>query len=303
MNQEELLKKWLSNDLTDAELKEFEQLEDYVLHTEIVEGAQQFKASNFSKPRSYDEFKTIRDGQKKSKVVRLNTRKIIMRVAAILIISLGIFFTFFSDRSTTIKTLASQKQTFELPDASTVILNNLSTISYNKKSWDEKRELRLKGEAFFKVAKGSKFDVITSAGVVSVHGTQFTVNQRDGFFEVKCFEGVVQVESDAFNQVLTIGKSLRIRNGELSLDEVSQSEPSWITNKSTFKSIPLIEVLNELERQFAVKITVKNIDTDQLFTGGFTHLNLEQALQSVTSSFNLKYMKEGPTKILLYTSE
>ena len=303
MNQEELLKKWLSNDLTDAELKEFEQLEDYVLHTEIVEGAQQFKASNFSKPRSYDEFKTIRNGQKKSKVVRLNTRKILWRVAAILIISLGIFFTFFSDRSTTIKTLASQKQTFELPDASTVILNNLSTISYNKKSWDEKRELRLKGEAFFKVAKGSKFDVITSAGVVSVHGTQFTVNQRDGFFEVKCFEGVVQVESDAFNQVLTIGKSLRIRNGELSLDEVSQSEPSWITNKSTFKSIPLIEVLNELERQFAVKITVKNIDTDQLFTGGFTHLNLEQALQSVTSSFNLKYTKEGPTKILLYTSE
>ncbi|MBJ2174175.1 FecR family protein [Aureibaculum sp. A20] len=303
MNQEELLKKWLSNDLTDAELKEFERSEDYVLHTEIIEGAQQFKASNFTKTRSFNEFKAIRDGQKKSKVVRLSTRKILMRVAAILIISLGLFFAFFNNKSTTIKTLASQKQTFELPDASTVILNNLSTISYNKKSWNEKRELRLKGEAFFKVAKGSKFDVITSAGVVSVHGTQFTVNQRDGFFEVQCFEGVVQVESDAFNQVLTIGKSLRIRNGELSLDEVSQSEPSWITNKSTFKSIPLIEVLNELERQFAVKITVKNIDTDQLFTGGFTHLNLEQALQSVTSSFNLKYTKEGPAKILLYKSE
>ncbi len=303
MNQEELIKKWLTNELTDAELKAFEGDKDFELHSNILDGAKAFKASNFTEPRSYDEFKTILDGHKESKVVRLIPTKTLLKIAAILIISLGLFFAFFNDRSTTIKTLASQKSTFELPDASTVILNNLSTISYNKKSWKAKRELSLEGEAFFKVAKGSNFDVKTSAGIVSVHGTQFTVNQREDFFEVKCFEGVVEVHSDDINQLLTNGKSLRIRNGKIILDEISQSEPAWITDKSTFKSIALIEVLNEIERQFAVEITVKDIDTEQLFTGGFTHLSLEQALQSITSSFNLQYKKEGPTKILLYSSD
>ncbi|MDY7394716.1 FecR family protein [Aureibaculum sp. 2210JD6-5] len=303
MNQDEILKKWLTNDLNTEELKAFEEDVDFELNSKIIEGAEAFKASNFSETRSYEQFKTIRDGKTEPKVVRFSPNKVLLRVAAIIVISLGLFFTFFNNRTTTIKTLASQKQTFDLPDASTVILNNLSTVSFNKKTWEEKRELTLKGEAFFKVAKGSKFDVNTSAGVVSVRGTQFTVNQRDSFFEVKCFEGVVHVESGDVNQILTIGKSLSIRNGKLKLDEIKQTEPTWITDRSTFKSIPLIEVLNEVERQFAVEITVKDIDTEQLFTGGFTHLSLEQALQSITSSFNLKYKREGPTKILLYSSE
>jgi len=303
MNQDELLKKWLSNDLNAEELKAFEEDVDFDLHTKIIDGAQAFKASNFSEPRSYDAFKNKLEAEKEPKVLRLSPRKIMLRIAAVLVIGLGLFFAFFTNDTTTIHTLASQKTTLELPDASTVILNNLSTVSYRKKTWNDKRELTLAGEAYFKVAKGSTFDVHTSVGTVSVKGTQFTVNQRDAFFEVICYEGVVQVVSGNIRQELTAGKSLRIRNGELKLDEMSQTEPAWINNKSTFKSIALIEVLNEMERQFAVEITVKDIDTEQLFTGGFTHLSLEQALQSITSSFNLAYTKEGPTKILLYTSE
>ncbi len=303
MNQDEILKKWLSDNLTAEELRAFEEDVDFELHSKIIDGAKAFKASNFTEPRSYEQFKKLLASKKEPKVVRFRPNKTFLRIAAILIISLGLFFTFFTDRSTTIKTLASQKTTIALPDTSSVILNNLSTLSFNKKSWKEKRELTLKGEAFFKVAKGSKFDVKTIAGTVSVLGTQFTVNQRDDFFEVKCFEGVVQVNNGTVSEVLTKGKSLQIRKGELKLDVLTQTEPAWISNKSTFKSIALIEVLNEIERQFAVEITVKDINTEQLFTGGFTHLSLEQALQSITSSFNLKYTKEGPTKILLYSSE
>ncbi|MCK0130404.1 FecR family protein [Flavobacteriaceae bacterium F08102] len=303
MNQEEIIKKWLSNDLNAEELKAFKEDEDFELHSKIIEGAKAFKATNFSEVRSYEQFKRILEDKQKPKVVRFSPSKIFVRIAAVLIVSLGLYVAFFNQNKTTIKTMASQKTTIELPDSSEVILNNLSSLSYNKKHWKNKRELTLTGEAYFKVAKGSKFDVHTSAGIVSVKGTQFTVNQRDHFFEVKCFEGVVQVESGKINHLLTKGKSLRIRNGELKLDELSLEEPAWISDKSTFKSIALIEVLNEIERQFAVKISVKEVDTEQLFTGGFTHLSLEQALQSITSSFNLTYTKEGPTKILLYPSE
>ena len=44
--------------------------------------------------------------------------------------------------------------------------------------WKNERSVNLDGEGFFKVAKGSKFDVETSAGTVSVVGTQFNVKNR-----------------------------------------------------------------------------------------------------------------------------
>jgi Fe2+-dicitrate sensor, membrane component len=66
-----------------------------------------------------------------------------------------------------------------------VNLNSSSQLSYSKNKWDSKREVTLNGEAFFKVSKGSTFDVITLNGKVSVLGTQFNVKQRENYFEVK----------------------------------------------------------------------------------------------------------------------
>ena len=57
----------------------------------------------------------------------------------------------------------SQKQEISLPDNSQVSLNALSSVTYNESSWDENRELTLNGEAFFKVEKGSTFEVKTKS--------------------------------------------------------------------------------------------------------------------------------------------
>ena len=117
-------------------------------------------------------------------------------MAAAFIIGFTLVSVFFSKDLTTIETMASEKTTVTLPDNSTAQLNSKSEISYSEKKWDKKRTVNLKGEAYFKVAKGSKFDVKTTAGIVSVHGTQFNVKNRKNYFEVKCFEGLVGVEID-----------------------------------------------------------------------------------------------------------
>ena len=258
-----------------------------------MRGAKQFKASNFSKVRSYQEFKGLTSNEKTTKVHRLKSYKFIARIAAVFIIGFSLYFTVFNNPLTKVNSLVSQKTVFELPDASKVSLNSLSSVAYDKKKWSKNRSLKLHGEAYFEVAKGSKFDVETSEGIVSVLGTKFTVKQRKNYFEVQCFEGVVGVSAKNNNYTLTKGKTFRIINNRSTLDSMQAIQPDWTQNRSTFKSIPLHFVLDELERQYGIEIDVKNVDTDRLFTGGFDHTNVNAALESITSPFNLTYKKEG----------
>ena len=298
MDKEGLIKKWLSDELTESELKEFKELDDYDLNTEIIESARYFKASHFSKVKGFDELKP-KLTPKDTPVIKMRSYKMLFRIAALFVISLGVYFTFFFTNITTVQTLASQKTTFELPDASSVVLNANSTAKYNKKKWADKREIVLEGEAFFKVAKGAKFDVITSGGTVSVLGTQFNVKNRKNYFEVTCFEGIVSVQSQGKTQRLTKGNSFRVYNHKITVDTADTSHPEWIDNISSFKSVPLSEVLDELERQYNITVTTQNIDTSLLFTGGFVHTNIDEALTAITVPLNLTYEKQEAHKILI----
>jgi len=302
MDKEKLLEKWLVGELTEAELNEFKKLDDFSLNTDIIEGAKYFKASKFTTVKSFDDLKKNLP-KKETPIFKLNKYKVLLRVAAMLVISLSIYFSLFSNNLTTVETVASEKTNFELPDASSVTLNVDSKIVYNKKKWANKRELNLEGEAFFKVAKGSKFDVKTSDGIVSVLGTQFTVKQRDAYFEVICFEGKVSINSKGKSHKLTKGNTYRILDNTVTVDITKDNKPQWLDNISTFKSIPLYVVLEEFERQYNVSISTQGIDTKRLFTGGFVHTNIEQALASITIPFNLTYKKDNSNNIQLYSSE
>lgn len=304
MKKDKFIEKWLSGKLTDAELKEFKKMDDYQLNNRILEEAKHFKASHFSTVDSYEDFKAKTNlKEKKTPVIQLKSFKMLYRIAALFIVSLSVYALFFMNNLTTVKTLASNKTTFELPDASTVTLNAESKASYSKEKWKNKREIKLDGEAFFKVAKGSKFDVITESGTISVLGTQFNVKKRDHFFEVKCFEGIVSVQSNNKSQRLTKGNTFRIVNGIITVDTTSLEQPEWINNKSSFESVPLYEVLQELERQYDISIKTEKIETDRLFTGGFIHNDLEQALQSITVPLDLSYKKDQQNKIILLKME
>ena len=302
MEEEYLIKKWLADELSDAEREEFKKLDDYDLNLEILENAKYFKASHFSSVKSYNNYKKdLKD--KKIPVIKLSNYKVLFRIAALFVISLSIYFAFFFNNLTTVQTLANNNTTFELPDASTVVLNSESNAHYSINKWSQKREVSLDGEAFFKVAKGSKFDVVTSGGIVSVVGTQFNVKNRENYFEVKCYEGIVSVNSNGRSQRLTKGNTYRILNNIISVDSTNTNQPKWIDNISSFKSVPLYEVLNELERQYDIIIVTEKIDTQRLFTGGFVHNNIEQALTSITVPFDLDYKQDQSNKIILFTSD
>lgn len=302
MNEKSLIEKWLSDDLTEEERIAFEALEDTPFHKDIVANASKFKASGFSEMPNFESFKK-RIEAPEVPIKKLQWLNPMLKIASVLMLGLGVYYFLFMNVMTEVHTMVAEKTTIELPDSSRVLLNALSEVSYNEKNWEEKREIKLQGEAFFDVAKGAKFDVVTSKGTVTVMGTEFNVKQRGDFFEVSCFEGTVRVVTDNKTEILKVGDNLKWYKGVLVTGQHTQKAPQWTKNSSAFQRIPVSEVLAELERQYDIKITLEGVDVNQLFTGAFVHDNLENALMAISEPLSLEYEVIKPNTVRLSTSE
>ena len=291
MTREDLILKWLNNDLNAAEKAAFDALEDAQELQRMDAALQGFKAPDYDSQAAYENLRhTLREPQVKPLYARLMP---MMRVAAILIVALGIFY-FTYNRDVHFSTAFAEKSQIELPDNSLITLNAASELQYNKRDWQNKRQLQLNGEAFFDVETGSKFTVSTPYGTVSVLGTEFNVKQRDNLFEVKCYEGAVQVKTPTYTQVLEAGDQFLMLDGKIiAIEKETGTSPTWLNNESRFVSLPLHHVLKELEYQYGMEIEANNIDTSVLFTGSFPHNNLDVAMKSITLPLHLSYTLNG----------
>ena len=287
MEREELIRKWLDNELNPKELQLFKELDDYADLIRISESVQKFKPTSFDTDLELDKLKnTIAHKNQKR-----NWLKPLSAIAAAIVVLFGVYYSFLL-QETEVSTLASQKQEVILPDNSNVSLNSLSSLSYNEKDWDQQREVKLQGEAFFKVEKGTTFNVKTKTGLVTVIGTQFIVKDRDELFEVICYEGAVRVDHNGQSIVLKQGdRYIKMVGTIASQTKTKRQSPSWISNTSTFKSLPYSAVIAEFERQYDIKIIAKDINSKQLFTGSFIHNDIDIALKSITLPLNLEYTR------------
>ena len=295
-NEKEILK-WLNNELSSEEIEDLKQSEDLKTLEKIAHYASQLETPKVDTHAALEAFKARNHSKKKTKVRTLNF-KAFYRVAAVLVVMLTSAYFLFFNNTKSFETQIAQTKTVALPDNSEVILNSASKLSFNEKKWADKRTLTLEGEAFFKVQKGQTFSVNTTAGVVTVLGTQFNVKERKNYFEVNCYEGLVSVTYDNETIKLPPGKTFRVINGIIeNVEDFNAQNPSWIQQESSFNKIPLDQVIAELERQYDIKIKVKDVDTSKLFTGSFTHTNKEIALQAVTIPLKLSYKIQGKTII------
>lgn len=298
MNNEKYIEKWLNDSLSEEEQRVFEATDDYKSIFRLEKTLQKFKAPDFD---VQDELNKLTVRKKSAgKVVKLNWLQPMIRVAAVVAMVILGYLLYFNDSVTTVESGIAQKTELSLPDNSSVVLNASSTISYIEDKWQEQREVILKGEAYFKVAKGSRFDVETSAGVVTVLGTQFNVKVRDNYFEVVCYEGLVAVNSKNKSVELPPNHMFRIVDGKIYTDDqLKDAAPSWLVNESSFTSVPYEQVIKEFERQYNVVITTNKVDLKQLFTGRFTHDDISLALKSISLPFNLNYELEEDQHIVL----
>jgi transmembrane sensor len=289
MEENYKLAKWLDGEMTDAELKEFQADPDFPLYEKIKLYSSQLETPKFDENKILS---TVLQTKKQTpKVVTLKPNWF-MRIAAVLVIGFGLFFAYNTFTPATELAENGKQTTFLLPDNSEVVLNSGSQIDYKKWNWDSNRKLELNGEAYFKVAKGKKFEVNTNLGKVSVLGTQFNVKARKDRFDVVCFEGKVKVNFNTQEVILTPGQMVSFEGNEKIVSKtISDAKPVWLSKELSFEKEKLTAVLEEIQRQYNVTVDAKIIKSDQLFTGKIPTNNIDIALKTITSIYHLKYSK------------
>ncbi|AOW17910.1 anti-sigma factor [Polaribacter vadi] len=292
--------KWLNRETSDEELARLQESKDFKTLEKIAHYASQIETPKVNVDKALEDFKLrTQKTAKKGRVFPFNFKQI-SKYAAIIVVLLTTSYFLFFNNETSFKTQFSQTKTFNLPDNSEVILNSNSSITFNKNKWKSNRHLTLDGEAFFKVQKGKKFTVNTEIGEVTVLGTKFNVKERTNYFEVKTYEGLVSVAYKDTLVKLSKGTIFKVVNGTIdTVNTFDINENSWLQKESNFKSTALRFVLKEIENQFGYTIETKDIDLDILYSGGFTHADVDIALQSVTIPLQLSYKIEGE-KIIIF---
>ncbi len=294
MEEDVKLAKWLSGEMDGAELEEFMQRPEYATYSKIKEFSAQLTVPQADMDSLYNKIqeKKYRNSNNESRVRRLSTW--IPRVAAVLILAFGALYFLYNSQSSTHLAENGKRESFLLPDNSKVVLNSGSTAEFNEWNWSSNRRLELKGEAYFKVAKGQKFDVVTPDGTVTVVGTQFNVKARDGRLDVTCFEGKVKVVSKGQQILLTPGKSVAYSNGKkLNVANDTHQKPVWLTGSEVaFDNESLEHVAAEIGRQYNVTIKV-DAQTSRLYTGPLPTNDIETALGIIKAHWTLNAAQAG----------
>jgi ferric-dicitrate binding protein FerR (iron transport regulator) len=295
--KEDLIKKWLKDELSPEELEAFKKLDDYSSYVKLSDYSKLFKAPEFDQDQNLEGLKSkLPSSQINSRAPYL---KYIAAIAAVFLIAFTLFKTMGSSTGLeSFETLTTKTENISLPDQSLVSLNANSQMSFDSEDWSNNRELELEGEAYFKVEKGSKFSVNTTYGNVEVLGTVFNVKSREYVFEVVCYEGSVGVNLGDSTHILKPNDRLIIDDSKVLLDKVNLSIPDWKNGISIIESKPLEFVLNDLKNYYDIKFEASNIDTTKIYTGSFTHDNLEIALNSITLPLGLSYKINGETVLL-----
>ena len=296
MDEDYKLAKWLNNELTAEELAEFKQNPDFALYEKIKENSARLKTPEFDQDKMLSNVVTTK---KTTKVIKLK-QNWFARIAAVLVIGIGL--SFFIANNYKEKYYGTElTQTVNLPDNSEVIVNKNSQIEYKTFFWKNNRIIDLKGEAYFKVAKGKTFEVNTNLGKVTVLGTQFNVNSKDNTFEVTCYEGKVKVNYKNEELILTKGMLVTFENEAKIEGKTNLLKPNWTSNtiEMRFTNQMLQTIIADIEKTYNVKIKTNTIKTEQLFTGKIPSDNLEIALQIIASTYHLQIKKSSETSFEL----
>ena len=300
MDPDYKLARWLNDEMTDAELEEFAASPEFETYNKIKKYSAELVAPAADLESTYNKIAAAhKQAAAEPKVRRINW---LPQIAAVLLIALGL--TWFLTRDENISQMAANgaRTEFALPDNSVVMLNAGSEADYNAGDWNNKREVKLNGEAFFKVAKGKTFDVVTPMGTVTVVGTQFNVKARESRFEVVCYEGKVKVAYQGKIVYLLPGDGIAYQdNSPVAMPDDAKQQPGWITNQATFVNEKPESVIDELERQYNVTIETAALPEGKMFTGPLPTNDLNTALDIFGTVYHLKPTKKGD-KIIL-TSE
>ncbi len=316
MEQIILISKYLSGEATIREKQELEawrlaDVENEKLFQELSESwnLTQHQAASVM-PDKERVWQKIMAGINRVPSVKMYSRKVLYRsvsIAATIALFIGFSFQLFfspgaDGKEVCFKTPAGQKAEITLPDGTNVSLNSGSELSYNTDYSNKKRSVKLRGQAFFDVAKDSEhpFDVLAGNIKVVVHGTSFDVNAYEDTpaIMVSLLSGSVSVLSATTNHELARLKpnqKLTVPSeGKCSLSECDVAEEAiWRLGKLKINGDTFSEMVRKMERWYGVCINLKNINVSKRYWITIKTESLKETLEIVNKITPIEYSING----------
>ena len=169
-------------------------------------------------------------------------------------------------------TTKGEHRSFQLADASTVILNTDSAVAVAFRPRGERRLELIRGQAFFKVAhdKTRPFVVAVDGRTVTALGTQFEVRAEPSRVRVVLVEGRVSVtRSGGAPVVMHAGQQLVATSGGVTLSSADVSAvDDWQRGVVTFKNTTLAAAATELNRYSRSQLAVSDPRLARLTVSG-----------------------------------
>lgn len=176
----------------------------------------------------------------------------------------------------------------ELPDGTRVWLNSNSTLTAPVHFTAHKRNVTLKGEAYFEVARDESrpFRIATGNTFTKVLGTSFNIKEDtlQGNVSIIVNTGKVAFYSKNGDKsvLLIAGDRAGYDNRELVKDQNTDlNYLAWKTHILTFKDTPLDEVCRVLSDYYKLPVFTGLQNPDLVLTGTFENESIENILSTI----------------------
>ena len=188
----------------------------------------------------------------------------------------------------------------KLSDGTHVWLNSESELIYPTNFTGNTREVILRGEAFFDVAKDARSPFIVKAGDIQIRalGTSFNVHAYPDDENITTYlaEGSVIISSSTQSLNLSPGEvavySLK-KNRMIKKKEDDRLFIAWMNNEMVFNDEPILNIIKLLERNYNVKFGIKSDRLNCItFTGTLKNASLQSTLYALQFTSSISYKKK-----------
>ena len=204
----------------------------------------------------------------------------------------------------------SGKQLVRLPDGSTVILNDNSSLKYNQNSFNNKtREVTLTGEGFFDIKRNEQKPFIVHTGKIQtkVLGTAFNINARNSSenIEVTVARGKVQVgDTEKIYGIITPNQQIKVNKNTLNFEQNNVSAvivTEWKSNYLILDDINMEEAVSLISQKYKVQIILSNekIKNCRITASFLNEEDLDHVMKVISSVTETEYRYNKAGTIIL----
>jgi len=192
----------------------------------------------------------------------------------------------------------------KLPDGSAVTLNSGATLEYSSSFRSAKRNVKLRGEAWFDVKHDNNRPFIITRDKVRVEvlGTTFYVNTnaQNGKMEVILNSGSVAVfyeDRPEEKILLAPGEKAEIAIDQPKIEKMVNTDlnyRSWMTKRFVYNNVPLMNIVADLNKVYHANLRISTpAISNCLVTATFDHQTVESILNVLRATLDLGITSHG----------